>query len=356
MDKWRIINNAKKRRILTIMYLAVLILVCGVIGFNYQPPASQDVNGNLQLSSNQNALIGISSESNLAITVAEVANLSVLNNVMERSISLVTKEEMAQNDDKVISKPILSIDDSNNAVTIYTTVDGDTVPSIASKFDISTQTIKWANNLLSDTIGSDSMLVVPIVDGVVYTMKDGDELNVIVNKYKGTISSVLSINNISEKSVKTGDMIVIPGGILPQDEQPGYSTTPVATSATSINSRSNTSYFGDGAVMAGNRYAYGYCTWYAYNRRAALGRSIGSFWGNANTWDDRARAAGWTVNYTPIAGAIFQTDAGYYGHVGIVESVNSDGTINISDMNGIAGWNRVGYSNGVNAAGYIFIY
>jgi surface antigen len=78
--------------------------------------------------------------------------------------------------------------------------------------------------------------------------------------------------------------------------------------------------------------------------------------GNANTWDDRSRAAGITVSSKPIPGAIFQTDAGYYGHVGIVESVNADGTINISDMNGIAGWNRVGFRNNVSPYSYVYIY
>jgi surface antigen len=54
--------------------------------------------------------------------------------------------------------------------------------------------------------------------------------------------------------------------------------------------------------------------------------------------------SGWTVSTTPRAGAIAQSDAGYEGHVAIVERVNDDGTIYYSDMNGIAGWGRVGYA------------
>jgi hypothetical protein len=34
-------------------------------------------------------------------------------------------------------------------------------------------------------------------------------------------------------------------------------------------------------------------------------------------------------------GAVFQTSAGYYGHVGIVERVNNDGSFYVSEMN----WN-----------------
>jgi surface antigen len=351
-DKWRAVSAKKRRRFLTITYLVVLFIVCGVIGLSYQSPAKQSQNGGSQLSSSQNGLINQVKESNLAVIAAQTADLSVANNVMERSISIATKEEMAQTDDTVISKPILSIDDSNNAVTTYVTVDGDTAISVASKFGISAQTVKWANNLITDLLGVGTTLTIPTVDGVVYTMKDGDDLNAIVDKYKGSVSEVLAINNIST-TTKPGDVIVIPNGTLPQNERPGY-TAPAVSTQTKLAS-SSVSY-SNSAAMVGNRYSYGYCTWYAYNRRAALGRPIGSFWGNANTWDNRARAAGWTTSSTPIAGAVFQTDAGYYGHVGVVESVNSDGTINISDMNGIAGWNRVGYANNVSSAGYVFIY
>jgi surface antigen len=340
----------RRRRILTTSYAVVLLAIFGVIGLNYQSPARQNDGGSFQLSSSQNGLINQVKESNLAVAAAQTAELSVANNVMERSISLAAKEEMAQSDDTVISKPILSIDDSNTSITTYVTVDGDTALSVASKFGVSVQTIKWANNLITDLVGVGTTLTIPTLDGVVYTMKDGDDFGAIVDKYKGSVSEVLAVNNISG-STKPGDVIVIPNGVLPQNERPGYTAPTVSTAAAS----SSVSY-SNSAAMVGNRYSYGYCTWYAYNRRAALGRPIGSFWGNANTWDNRARAAGWTVSSTPIAGAVFQTDAGYYGHVGVVESVNADGTINISDMNGIAGWNRVGHANGVSAGGYVFIY
>ena len=56
-------------------------------------------------------------------------------------------------------------------------------------------------------------------------------------------------------------------------------------------------------------------------------------WGNASRWDDGARAAGYTVDHNPAAGAIGQDDAGYYGHVFWVESVNGDGSINVTEYN-----------------------
>lgn len=58
--------------------------------------------------------------------------------------------------------------------------------------------------------------------------------------------------------------------------------------------------------------------------------------GNANQWDDNARAAGIPTGSAPKAGAVGVLNDGYYGHVGWVESVNGNGTITISHYN--AGW------------------
>lgn len=56
-------------------------------------------------------------------------------------------------------------------------------------------------------------------------------------------------------------------------------------------------------------------------------------WGNANYWDDRARLYGYTVDHTPEAGAIGQIDDRLYGHVWWVESVNADGSVNVTEYN-----------------------
>lgn len=42
---------------------------------------------------------------------------------------------------------------------------------------------------------------------------------------------------------------------------------------------------------------------------------------------------GYTVNNRPSAGAILQTTQGAFGHVAYVESVGSDGSIRVSEMN-----------------------
>jgi surface antigen len=83
----------------------------------------------------------------------------------------------------------------------------------------------------------------------------------------------------------------------------------------------------------GNNYALGNCTYWVFARRAQVGFPIPNTLGNANTWDDRAKAQGYIVDHSPAQYEIVQTDRGSLGHVAFVEKVNTDGSFYISEMN-----------------------
>lgn len=90
-----------------------------------------------------------------------------------------------------------------------------------------------------------------------------------------------------------------------------------------------------GFTFPGDEYASGNCTYWVYARRAQVGEEIPNTWGNAATWAFNAQLAGYKVDHTPSKYAIVQTpyvDSGL-GHVAFVESVEPDGTWNISEMN-----------------------
>ncbi len=80
-----------------------------------------------------------------------------------------------------------------------------------------------------------------------------------------------------------------------------------------------------------NRECVSYTAW----KVASSGRHM-PYWGgagNANQWPSNARAAGIPVDGTPRAGDIAIAYWGAFGHAMHVDSVNSDGTINISQYN-----------------------
>ena len=92
-----------------------------------------------------------------------------------------------------------------------------------------------------------------------------------------------------------------------------------------------------------NHYLYGWCAWYAFEQRAALGKPVSNMWGDANNWAASASADGFTVSNSPSVGAIAQSyagsnGAGASGHVAIVESIHGDGSITVSEM----GWPTAG--------------
>jgi len=77
--------------------------------------------------------------------------------------------------------------------------------------------------------------------------------------------------------------------------------------------------------------------------------------GNANQWDNNAYAYGIPVDNNPTPGAIAVSNSGFYGHVMYVESVNGDGTFNISQYNANLD-GRYSTRNNVSRAGLVFIH
>lgn len=76
--------------------------------------------------------------------------------------------------------------------------------------------------------------------------------------------------------------------------------------------------------------------------------------GNANQWDDNARAAGIPVDGNPRVGDIAVSNNGYYGHVMYVEAVYEDGTIYISQYN--AGWDGRYSEARISVGNLVFIH
>lgn len=329
------------------VYTGVFLLIMSMVAIGYQPPQKMDSVANAAIDTQSQTQQSTATDqpsvdqlvaTNIAAGIAERADLPIATNVANLSVSLSAEHELAQSDDNVINKPqILQPTADSREVKHYTSVAGDTVEKLSQQFGVSANTIKWANNLSSDALEVGRQLTIPPVDGVIYVVKDGDTLDSIASTYQATKDRIVAFNDLELSGVSAGKTIIIPGGILPESQRPGSTSGSRGSGSSSFGS-----YSGISAQMArasaGNRYAYGNCTWYAYERRMQLGRPIGSFWGNASTWALNARAAGFRVDNSPEVGAIAQWNAGaggsgYAGHVGVVESVNSNGTITISEMN-----------------------
>jgi len=335
--------SAKRKKSLkkvssVIPYIAVLAVIGSVVSVGYQSPVEKQASasaGESNILQVQDPSVDQQLAADLAAETAEMADLAVASNVSNLSISLNAKAELAQVETSILTKPqIVEVNDLRG-ISTYTAVAGDTAQTVAARFGVSPETVKWANNLVGDAISVGQTLKIPNIDGVVYTVRDGDTVDSIASRYKTERERLISYNDLEISGVQPGQELVLPGGTLPGNERPGY-VAPRAAPAPQSSARTSFA----SAASVGNRYDYGYCTYYVYNRRAELGRPVGSFWGNASTWHSYARSSGYLVNNTPAVGAVMQDSysAGGYGHVAVVESVNGDGSIMVSEMN-FAGWN-----------------
>lgn len=179
---------------------------------------------------------------------------------------------------------------------------------------------------------------------VVYLVVEGDNLSKIGSAYNVEWQRLWAKNTqlTNPDLIHVGDKITIPE---PSEqlsrEIPAQVQLPAATPGVAPRA----SYDG------GNSYDYGYCTWYVKNRRGA---SLPNGLGNANTWYSRAAGMGMAVGSTPKPGAVGTTTRGSLGHVVYVESVNADGSINISEMNAPT-WGAVTYRT-AGAGEFVYIY
>lgn len=348
-------------------YFVAIFAVVVLVLMNVHTDISTDQNGSLTVRSSLGNIASASSTlpsvtadeaqtANVAASVAAGADLSSSDSVANKSTSMNIIVSLAQGSATSANKPqVANANASAKPVTAYVAKDGDTTSTIAAQFGISDQSVQQSNGLSSDAVSPNSTLLIPAVDGVVYTLKPGENLATVAQNYKANLDDVLAFNNIANaNSAPAGKPIVLPDGVAPAAPASAPESLPATIVAKSA-SVPTFSYAGANAAQVGNRYYFGECTYYAYNRRVSLGLPVGSFWGNANTWSARARASGFLVNHSPSAGAIFQTTAGYYGHVGVVESVNPDGTITISEMN-YQGWNHVDRRTIANPGAYNYIH
>ncbi len=339
-------------------YVGVFLLVITLVMVGYQPPVRQadaatvssvaTSTSSTSTTSVPAATVDQLTATNLASSLAESTDLPVRYDVSSLSQTLLIASSLEQVDSSTITKPtIIQPAADNSNVKHYTTVNGDTVNTIASKFGISPTTVKWANGLTSDAVTTGTDMKILPVDGVLYTVRSGDTLESIATKYKGNKEEIVAINSLEVSGLpQVGTEIIIPHGELPNSERPGY-VAPVIVAATTGGSWSSggtwaTAQAWTGARTAFQGYPFGQCTWYAAYRRAQLGNPVGSMWGNGGYWRYSGAAAGRLVDGNPTAGAVMDG----LGHVAVVESVEPGVRIFISEMNGYrggGGWGRIGF-------------
>ncbi|KKS16765.1 MAG: Lipoprotein [candidate division WWE3 bacterium GW2011_GWB1_41_6] len=100
----------------------------------------------------------------------------------------------------------------------YVVEGGDTLYDIGNKFKISTDAIKYVNNLTdSSVLKPGQEIVIPPVAGLIHKVEKGDSLQSIANKYDVPAQAVADFNYILDvSSLAVGTELVIPDAKIPQ--------------------------------------------------------------------------------------------------------------------------------------------
>ena len=148
----------------------------------------------------------------------------------------------------------LESDKPRAQVLEYSVRDGDTLSTIAERFDVSSESVKWANPKVNwKRIKPGDEINVPPVTGVVYKVRTGDTIYSIAKKYQANAQAIVdfpfnSFANDEEFTLVVGQTLIIPDGIMPN--------------AVAVSTRFAAVLTPD----AGSVSATGSCVWPAYGR------------------------------------------------------------------------------------------
>jgi LysM repeat protein len=124
---------------------------------------------------------------------------------------------------------------TSDQISVYVVHEGDTLSQIAEMFNVTVNTIKWGNDLKSNTLRVGETLVILPISGVRHTVVKGDTIDSLAKKYKGDKEEIIAYNNLkSSQTLEIGSIVIIPDGEV----------VPIVTS--SISSGSNTVSSGSG--------------------------------------------------------------------------------------------------------------
>ncbi len=106
----------------------------------------------------------------------------------------------------------------NTTYSDYTVVKGDSLYSIATKFNTTVNEIKSINNLTSNTLAINQVLKIPSLTGnnnqienySTYTVKKGDSLYKIASLFETSINQIKEINNLTSNILAIGQVLKIP--------------------------------------------------------------------------------------------------------------------------------------------------
>jgi murein DD-endopeptidase MepM/ murein hydrolase activator NlpD len=118
--------------------------------------------------------------------------------------------------DMAMSDASVSSDTGSTQISSYVVRDGDTISGIADMFNVSINTIMWANGISkASSLRAGQTLIILPVTGINYTIKKGDTIRGIALAHKADLEEILSYNDLTlDSTLVVGQNIIIPDAEL----------------------------------------------------------------------------------------------------------------------------------------------
>jgi len=171
-----------------------------------------------------------------------IAENNPFNSGIEIDGSRYQAEEVSYNPYEGSLRTVISVKPRDSIVN-YSVVGGDTLASIAKKFDVSVDTIKWVNNLKTDTIKPGQSLKIPPVTGVVHKVVSGETIYTIAKKYSTDAQKIVNFpfndfTDLDSFGLTAGQTLYVPDGVI-EEEQPRVSQRFLAQIQAGVRGSSN---------------------------------------------------------------------------------------------------------------------
>lgn len=109
----------------------------------------------------------------------------------------------------------------------HTVQEGENLISIGQQYNISVESIRFANNLTSDNVRVDQTLTIPPVEGTIHTVARGDTIETLARRYNVPSQVIVDFNYLDAPyTLEVGQLITVPDARRPAPVERLYAGVP----------------------------------------------------------------------------------------------------------------------------------
>ena len=170
------------------------------IGTVLKIPSYNNITQNIYTIQKGDTLYKIAAQNNTTVDI-----LKEINNLTNNTLSIGQQLKLPQTE--IIEIP--------TTLKNYTVQKGDTLYSIAKNNNTTVNKIKELNNLINDNLSINQILKIPTIEYIesptttkTYIVKPGDTLYSIANKYNTTVNNIKELNNLKTNIISVGQTLI----------------------------------------------------------------------------------------------------------------------------------------------------